>query len=144
MGTGTPIIKENKIERKWYIVDAENKILGRLASKIAVILMGKNKPIWSQHLDTGDFVVVINAEKIKVTGKKLTDKTYRKHSGYPGGLKEESLSSLLQKSPETVINIAVKGMLPHNKLGSQIIKKLKVYKGDKHPHEAQEPLPLKF
>lgn len=142
MDTGTPTIKENQIERKWYLVDVKDKILGRFASEIAVILMGKNKPIWSPHLDTGDFVVVINAEKVKVTGKKLTDKKYYRHSGYPGGLKEETLSSLLQKSPETVIKLAVKGMLPHNKLGREIIKKLKVYKGSEHPHESQKPLRL--
>ena len=138
----TPVPKERDIERKWYVVDAQDKILGRLASTIAVRLMGKDKPIWSPHVDTGDFVVVINAEKIRVTGKKLAEKMYYRHSGYPGGLRKETLSSLMQKSPETVIRHAVKGMLPHNKLGARILKKLKVYRGTEHPHQAQQPVPV--
>jgi len=138
----TSTIKGNKIERKWYLIDAKDKILGRIATKIATILIGKNKPIWSPNIDTGDFVIVINAEKIKVTGKKLSDKKYYKHSGYIGSLKEVPLSSLLKKSPETVIKLAVKGMLPKNKLGRKMIKKLKVYKGEKHPHASQNPILL--
>ena len=133
----TSTIKGNKIERKWYLIDAKDKILGRIATRIATILIGKNKPIWSPNIDTGDFVIVINAEKIKVTGKKLFDKKYYKHSGYIGSLKEVPLYSLLNKSPETVIKLAVKGMLPKNKLGRKMIKKLKVYKGEKHPHISQ-------
>lgn len=139
MSTKTSIVKESEIARKWYIVDAKDQILGRFASSIAVILMGKGKPIWSPQLDAGDFVVVVNADKIKVTGKKLSDKKYYKHSGYLGELKTTSLSSLMQKSPETVMMLAVKGMLPHTKLGRKIIKKLKIYKGHEHPHAAQNP-----
>lgn len=135
----TKIARKQDIERKWYLIDAEGQILGRLSSRIAKILMGKNKPIWSPNIDTGDFVVVINASKIKVTGRKLDDKVYYKHSGYLGGLKEESLRSLLKRKPETVIKLAVRGMLPKTKLGNRMIKKLKVYKEDKHPHQAQNP-----
>jgi large subunit ribosomal protein L13 len=131
--------KKEDITRKWYLVDAGNRILGRVASEVARILMGKHKTVWTPNVDTGDFVVVINADKVKVTGKKLSDKTYYKHSGYMGGLKKESLGSLINRKPETVITLAVKGMLPKTKLGRQMLKKLKVYKGDRHPHQAQNP-----
>ena len=137
--TKTPVIKKDEVKRKWYLIDAEGKILGRLASKIAEILMGKNKPTYTPNVDTGDFVVVINAEKVKVTGKKLLDKVYYKHSGYLGGLKKETLFSLLNRKPEFVIKHAVKGMLPKNKLARHMIKKLKVYRGCQHPHQAQKP-----
>ncbi|MGC8976534.1 MAG: 50S ribosomal protein L13 [Candidatus Ratteibacteria bacterium] len=128
-----------KVERKWYIVDATGQILGRLASKVAEILMGKHKPIYTPNVDTGDYVIVINAEKIRVTGKKLLDKIYYRHTGYMGHLKEEKLISLLNRRPEAVIKIAVKGMLPKNSLGRKMLKKLKVYKGNEHPHIAQKP-----
>lgn len=137
--TKTPVIKKDEVKRKWYLIDAEGKILGRLASKIAEILMGKNKPTYTPNVDTGDFVIVINAEKVKVTGKKLLDKVYYKHSGYLGGLKKETLFSLLNRRPEFVIKHAVKGMLPKNKLARRMIKKLKVYRGCQHPHQAQKP-----
>ena len=126
------------VQRKWYIIDAERKILGRLATKVAVILRGKNKPEYTPHVDTGDHIIVINAEKIQVTGNKLTDKKYQTYSGYPGGQKEYSLETLLKKKPEEVIMKAVKGMLPHNTLGRKMLTKLKVYKGSEHPHAAQE------
>ncbi|MCM8769730.1 MAG: 50S ribosomal protein L13 [Candidatus Omnitrophica bacterium] len=135
----TPRIKEKEITRKWYLVNAENRILGRLASQVALVLMGKHKPTWSPHQDTGDFVVVVNAEKVRVTGQKLADKRYYRHSGYLGGLKEVSLYTLLQKKPEKVIELAVKGMVPKNALGRRIMKKLKVYRGPEHPHQAQNP-----
>ncbi|MCS7180307.1 MAG: 50S ribosomal protein L13 [bacterium] len=136
----TQIAKKEKIKRKWFIVDAEGQILGRLASKVAKILMGKHKPIYTPNVDTGDFVIVINAEKIKVTGKKLTDKIYYKHiAGYLGHLKEEKLISLLSRRPEAVIRFAVEGMLPKNSLGRKMLKKLKVYRGPEHPHQAQNP-----
>ncbi|MCX7917217.1 MAG: 50S ribosomal protein L13 [bacterium] len=136
----TQIAKKEKIKRKWFIVDAEGQILGRLASKVAKILMGKHKPIYTPNVDTGDFVIVINAEKIKVTGKKLTDKIYYKHTpGYLGHLKEEKLISLLSRRPEAVIRFAVEGMLPKNSLGRKMLKKLKVYRGPEHPHQAQNP-----
>jgi len=137
--TKTPVIKKDEVKRKWYLIDAEGKILGRLASKIAEILMGKNKPTYTPNVDTGDFVIVINAEKVKVTGKKLLDKVYYKHSGYLGGLKKETLFSLLNRKPEFVIKHAVKGMLPKNKLARRMIKKLKIYRGCQHPHQAQKP-----
>ncbi|HOV21635.1 MAG TPA: 50S ribosomal protein L13 [Candidatus Ratteibacteria bacterium] len=140
----TSVAKKEKIKRNWYVVDAEGKILGRLASKVAGILMGKNKPIYTPNVDTGDFVIVINADKIKVTGKKLVDKIYYKHSGYLGGLKKENLFSLLNRKPEFVIKHAVWGMLPKNKLGRQMIKKLKVYRGTNHHHEAQKPEVIEF
>jgi len=138
----TESAKKKDIEKKWYVVDATDKVLGRLASDTAMLLMGKTKPEWTPNVDTGDFVVIINAEKIRVTGKKLTDKIYYKHSGYLGGLKEENLLSLKNRKPEFIITHAVKGMLPKTKLGRQMIKKLNVYKGGKHPHEAQHPEPL--
>lgn len=141
----TQMAKKEKIERKWYIVDANGQILGRLASKIAKILMGKHKPIYTPNVDTGDFVIVINAEKIKVTGKKLTDKIYYKHiTGYLGHLKEEKLISLLNRRPEAVIRFAVEGMLPKNSLGRKMLKKLKIYRGEQHPHVAQNPEVLNF
>ncbi len=130
---------KNHIEKDWFLVDAENKILGRLASKIASILKGKTKPIFSPYLDTGDFVVVINAQKIKLTGKKLKDKIYYHYSGYPGGMKSITPKDLLQKKPEEVIRKAVWGMLPKNSLGRQMLTKLKVYPGKEHPHQAQQP-----
>ncbi len=130
------------IKREWYLVDAEGKTLGRLASEIAKILRGKHKPIYTPHLDCGDYVIVINADKIRVTGKKLDQKIYYRHSGYPGGLKSISLRAQLKKHPTRVLRAAVWGMLPHNRLGRAMIKKLKVYAGDSHPHQAQQPKPL--
>ena len=134
--------KVSEIEKNWYLVDAEDQVLGRMASAIAVVLMGKDKPHYTSFLDTGDFVVVVNAEKIRLTGNKLDEKLYRSHSGYPGGLKEISARDLLKKHPERLIQNAVKGMLPKNKLGKKMFKKLKVYRGSEHPHEAQRPQPL--
>lgn len=135
---------KTKIEKKYFVVDATGKTLGRLASNIANILLGKHKSCWVPYLDTGDYVVVVNAEKVKVTGKKKTDKVYYRHSGYLGGLKKETFMSLMQKSPETIIEHAVKGMLPHNRLGRKLLKKLKVYRGPEHPHQAQKPIALEI
>lgn len=137
MVTTQPI--KDQIEKDWFLVDAENKILGRLASKIASILKGKTKPIFTPYLDTGDFVVVINAKKIKLTGKKLNDKVYYHYSGFPGGMKSITPKDLLQKKPDEVIRKAVWGMLPKNSLGRQMLTKLKVYPGKEHPHQAQQP-----
>lgn len=134
--------KQNEITRDWYLVDASGKNLGRLASTIASILLGKNKPIFTPGVKTGDFVIVVNAEKITVTGNKLREKFYYRHSGYPGGLKAISLRDQLQKFPERVLRRAVWGMLPHNKYGRQLIKNLKIYAGPDHPHEAQQPKQL--
>ncbi len=135
----TFMAKAQDVQRKWYIVDAEGKTLGRLATEIASVLKGKHKPIYTPHVDTGDFVIVINAEKVVVTGNKASQKLYRRHSGYTGGLKEIPYAEMLTKHPERIISIAVRGMIPHNKLGSDMIKKLKVYAGSEHPHEAQQP-----
>jgi large subunit ribosomal protein L13 len=134
--------KPGEIERRWYVVDAEGQTLGRLATQIADTLRGKNKPQFTPHVDTGDFVVVVNAEKIHVTGKKLDEKMYYRHSGYPGGLKQRTLREQLDRRPTEVIRIAVKGMLPKNKLAARQLTKLKVYVGPEHPHEAQAPQPL--
>ena len=138
--TTTPAVES--IVRNWFLVDAQNKTLGRLATEIANVLRGKNKPSFTPHLDTGDFVIVINAEKVEVSGKKSSQKLYRRHSGRPGGMKVEKFESLQERIPERIIEQAVKGMLPHNSLGRQQFKKLKVYKGDEHPHEAQNPVLL--
>ncbi|MCM8900352.1 50S ribosomal protein L13 [Caldicoprobacter algeriensis] len=135
----TYVAKPDKITRKWYVVDATDKPLGRLASQIAKILRGKHKPIYTPHVDTGDYVIVINAEKVKLTGKKLDKKLYRHHTLYPGGLKEIPYRQLLETKPTFVIYHAVKGMLPHNRLGRKMLKKLKVYAGPNHRHEAQQP-----
>lgn len=140
MNNKTYVAKKEDIKRQWYIVDAKDKILGRLAAKIAVILRGKHKPIYTPHLDTGDAVIVINASKIRVTGRKLKQKIYRRYSGYPGGLREVSLETLLGKKPTIVITLAVKRMLPSGTLGTEMLKKLKVYADDKHPHKAQNPV----
>lgn len=138
--------KLQEVERKWYVVDAEGQTLGRLASQVAAILKGKHKPIYTPHVDTGDHVIVINAEKVHLTGKKLHNKKYYRHSGYPGGLKTITAGDLLNRHPERVIKAAVWGMIPHNRLGRKMIKKLKVYAGPEHPHEAQKPekLELKY
>ena len=135
--------KPREIEQNWYLVDAEGETLGRLATEIADVLRGKRKPAYTPHVDTGDFVVVVNAEKIHVTGNKLEQKIYYRHSGYPGGLRERTLAEQLQRRPEEVIRKAVKGMLPKNRLAAAQLKKLKVYAGPEHPHEAQNPAPLK-
>jgi large subunit ribosomal protein L13 len=135
----TYMAKPAEIDRKWYVIDAEGQTLGRLASEVASILRGKHKAIYTPHVDTGDFVIVINAEKIQLTGNKLSDKMYRHYSGYPGGLKEVTYGELLNKKPEKAIEAAIKGMLPHNRLGRAMYKKLKVYKGSEHPHQAQKP-----
>ncbi|MBO5560841.1 MAG: 50S ribosomal protein L13 [Firmicutes bacterium] len=135
----TFIAKTAEIERKWYVVDAANHTLGRLASEVASVLKGKNKPIYTPHLDTGDYVIIINADKIKVTGKKLDQKLYRKHSEYTGGFKETTLRQMLDKKPEDVLVHAVKGMLPKNALGKDMLKKLFVYAGSEHNHDAQKP-----
>lgn len=131
--------KTNEIDRKWYIIDAEGKVLGRLATEVANILSGKNKPIYTPHVDTGDYVIIINAEKIKLTGKKLQQKKYSYHTGYPGGLKQVSYDKLIVDKPEKIIELAVKGMLPKSSLGRNMIKKLKVYSGAEHNHQAQQP-----
>lgn len=136
--------KPHEVERKWYLVDATDKTLGRLSSKIASMLRGKHKPIFTPHVDCGDYVVVINAEKVKVTGKKLEDKEYKRHSGYPGGLKTVTLEKMLEEKPEDVMIHAVKGMLPKGKLGRQMLKKLRVYKGAEHDHSAQKPEKLEI
>lgn len=130
--------KAEDIDRKWYLIDAEGEILGRLATQIATILRGKNKPTYTPSMDLGDYVVVINAEKIKVSGNKLKGKIYRYHTSYPGGLKSVTLETLLKKKPELVVKKAVQGMIPHTKLGRAMIKKLKIYKGNEHPHQAQK------
>ncbi len=135
----TYIAKTADIQRKWLVIDATDKTLGRLASEIASILKGKKKPIYTPFIDTGDYVIVVNAEKIAVTGKKLTDKIYRRHSGWVGGMKETTLSEMMEKKPEEVIRLAVKGMLPKNTLGKHMLKKLHVYAGPDHKHEAQKP-----
>jgi large subunit ribosomal protein L13 len=135
----TLFAKRDDVERKWYLVDAKDAVLGRLAVKIANHLRGKNKPIFTPHTDTGDFVVVINAEKVRLTGKKLDQKVYYSHSGYPGGIKAETARERLKRVPEKVIVDAVWGMLPKGRLGRSMIKKLKVYRGPEHPHEAQKP-----
>lgn len=134
--------KGGEVERSWYIVDANDLILGRLATRIATVLRGKHKPIFSPHLDTGDFVVVINADKVKLTGKKEEQKEYFRHTGYPGGGKFTGVAEMRAKHPERIIEHAVKGMLPKGPLGRQQFKKLKVYAGSDHPHEAQKPQPL--
>ena len=135
----TSMPKESEIERKWYVVDAEGMVLGRLASRVASILRGKHKPIFTPHLDVGDHVVVLNAEKIHLTGRKLQNKQYRWHTGYIGGLREVSAEKMLKTHPERVIEWAVQGMLPKNRLGRAMAKKLKVYRGAAHPHQAQQP-----
>jgi len=134
--------KPETVERDWYVVDAEGKTLGRLAAEIALRLRGKHKPVYTPHVDTGDYIVVINAEKIHVTGKKRSDKTYYRHSGYPGGMKTMSFEKLNSYKPELIIETAVKGMLPHNPLGRAMFRKLKVYAGSEHQHAAQQPKEL--
>lgn len=136
--------KKSDVQRKWYVVDAEGAVLGRLASRIATYLRGKHKPIFTPNVDTGDFVIVVNAEKVRLTGKKLTDKVYYWHSGYRAGLKAATPKELLEKNPERLITEAVWGMLPKNRLGRQLIKKLKVYRGTEHPHQAQQPQRLEI
>jgi large subunit ribosomal protein L13 len=131
--------KKSEVEEKWWLVDAEGKVLGRMASEIARILRGKNKPIFTPHVDTGDFVIVINADKVRFTGNKLKGKVYYRHSGYPGGLKSITAERLLEKKPTEVVRKAVKGMLPKNRIGRELLKKLKVYTGGEHPHQAQQP-----
>jgi large subunit ribosomal protein L13 len=133
------IAKPQDIERKWYVLDAEGKTLGRLASEAAAILRGKKKPIYTPHVDAGDYVIIINAEKVEVTGKKRKEKIYKRHTGYPGGLRELTFEKLQEKDPEEIIRHAVKGMMPNGKLGRQMYKKLKVYAGPEHKHAAQKP-----
>ena len=137
-------VKNEEITKDWYVVDGQEKILGRLASEIASRLRGKHKPIYTPHLDTGDFVIVVNAEKIRLTGNKLANKIYYRHSGYPGGLTETTAGKRLQEKPEDVLKIAVRGMLPKNTLGRAMLKKLKIYKGPEHPHDAQCPRVLEL
>lgn len=134
--------KPHEVERRWFVVDAEGETLGRLATRIADTLRGKGKPIYTPHVDTGDFVIVVNAEKVAVTGKKLQQKIYYRHSGYPGGLRERTLAEQLGRRPTEVIRVAVKGMLPRNRLSRAQLTKLKVYAGPEHPHSAQQPEPL--
>lgn len=138
----TFVTKKEDIKRNWYLIDAKDKILGRLATRVAIILRGKHKPQFSPHIDTGDGVVVINAAKIRVTGRKLDEKVYRRYSGYPGGLREVNLATMLRNKPETVVKLAVGRMLPHGPLGRSQLSKLKVYADDKHKQKAQNPIPL--
>ncbi len=135
----TSVPSPDSLDRQWYVVDAENQTLGRLASEVASVLRGKNKPTFTPHLDTGDFVIVVNAEKVRVSGNKPTQKVYRRHSGRPGGMKTETFAALQARLPERIVEKAIKGMLPHNALGRQLFRKLKVYKGAEHPHTAQQP-----
>ena len=140
--TSVPSI--DSIERQWFLVDAENQTLGRLATEVASVLRGKNKPSFTPHLDTGDFVVVVNADKIRVSGNKANQKLYRRHSGRPGGMKVETFQALQERLPERIVEKAIKGMLPHNALGRQLFRKLKVYRGPEHPHSAQRPQTLQL
>ena len=142
MTTKTYTPRASEIERRWFVVDATDETLGRLASRIARVLEGKHKPTYQPSLDSGDHVIVLNAGRIAVTSNKLETKIYARHSGYPGGFKEETLGQLLERRPEQVIRRAVKGMLPHNRLGAQQLRKLKIYAGTDHPHQAQQPEPL--
>ena len=135
-------VEDARLQRKWYLVDAEGQTLGRLAARIAAALRGKNNPAFTPHVDCGDFVVVINAERVRLTGNKLVGKMYYRHSGFPGGVNEETAAALLARRPEEVIRRAVVGMLPHNRLGAKQIRKLKIYAGPDHPHQAQRPEPL--
>jgi large subunit ribosomal protein L13 len=144
MSTKTHSVRASEIERTWWVGDAEGEILGRLASRVAGLLLGKGKPTFAPHLGVGDNVIIINCEKIKVTGKKLSDKKYYRHSGYPGGMRETNLETLLAKHPDRVITGAVKGMLPKNKLGRHALGRLHVYAGASHPHEAQEPAEMEM
>jgi len=137
LGTYSP--KQDELKREWLLIDAEDKVLGRLAAKVSHLLLGKHKPGFAYHMDNGDFVVIINAEKIRVTGNKYEAKKYFRHSGYPGGIKETNFKLMMDKKPERAIEIAVKGMLPHTKLGRALFRKLKVYAGSSHPHSAQAP-----
>lgn len=138
------IAKEEDFEREWFVVDATDLVLGRMASQVAMRLRGKHKPIFAPHMDTGDFVVVVNAEKIRLTGRKWDQKMYHHHSGYPGGIKSVTAKRLMETAPETLVRQAVRGMLPKNRLGRKLLKKLKVYTGSDHPHEAQMPKPLEL
>ena len=140
----TRSIKQSEINKKWWLVDAQGQTLGRFSSKIAQILRGKHKVDFTPHMDMGDFVIVINAEKVKLSGSKESDKVYFRHTGYPGGVKETKYSEMMQKFPERIVENAIKGMLPHNRLGRKILLNLKVYKGEEHPHLAQQPKPLKI
>jgi len=142
MTTKTYTLREAEIDRRWYVVDATDETLGRLASRIARVLEGKNKPTYTPNLDSGDHVIVLNAGKVAVSRDKLDSKVYARHSGYPGGYKEETLGHLLARRPEEVLRRAVKGMLPHNRLGAKQLRKLKIYAGPDHPHQAQQPEPL--
>jgi large subunit ribosomal protein L13 len=139
VGLKTFNVKKEEIKRKWFLINAEGKILGRLSTEIAKILRGKNKPIFTPHVDCGDYVIVINVDKIKVTGDKMNKKKYYRHSGYIGNLKVKNLEEMMKKSPELVLRSSVKGMIPHNILGRKVIKKLKIYAGENHPHGAQNP-----
>lgn len=136
--------KPESVKRDWFVVDAAGKTLGRLATEVATRLRGKHKPVYTPHVDTGDYVVIINAEKVAVTGKKASDKMYYHHTGFPGGIKEASFEKLIERKPEKVIELAVKGMLPRNPLGRAMYRKLKVYAGSEHPHAAQQPQPLEI
>lgn len=140
----TYMAKPGAVERKWYVIDAAGKRVGRLASEIAKILRGKHKPEFTPHVDTGDFVVVVNVDKLVFSGNKMEKKIYRRHSGYPGGLKEIKAADLMKTRPERVLYLAVKGMLPHNSLGRAQLTKLKLYAGPEHPHQAQQPIPLEL
>ncbi len=144
MATKTYVPREADIERRWFVVDAEGQTLGRLASEIATVLRGKHKPIFTPHMDVGDYVIVVNAEKVKVTGAKNDQKTYYRHSGYPGGFRQTKFRDMIERHPERVIEKAVRGMIPHNVLGDQTLKKLRVYAGPNHPHVAQQPTPLEI
>ena len=137
-------IKQEDVRRSWYVIDATDRTLGRLSTQIALRIRGKHKAEFTPHVDTGDYVVVINAEKVRVTGNKLDDKIYNHHTGFPGGIKSISLAKLMKKSPEKVVEMAVKGMMPKSKLGRSMISKLKVYAGNEHPHAAQQPKPLEI
>lgn len=140
----TYMAKPGEVDRKWYVVDASGKTLGRLATRLATILRGKHKPTYTPHIDTGDFVIVVNADKVRLTGNKLDQKMYYRHSGYPGGLKERTARQMLERKPEQVIKLAVKGMLPSGPLGRRQLAKLRVYAGATHPHQAQQPEPLEI
>ncbi|QTA37151.1 50S ribosomal protein L13 [Thermosipho ferrireducens] len=140
----TTLLKKENVQRKWYVIDVANQSLGRIATRIALVLMGKNDPNWTPHIDCGNFVIVVNADKVKLTGKKIDQKKYYRHSGYPGGIKEFTARQILQKHPERLIELAVKRMLPKTVLGRRALRRLKVYAGSEHPHSAQKPEVLNF